>query len=236
MRKATTLLLCLALLVPALAQAQARVKFLKQSEYAGVILDGQEVDRGDLADSRRLAQLNDRQAQFNTAAMYHALGKHDSAISWYRRAALFRHPLAAYNLGLIYYEGRFVPHDLEASLRWLEVAAEAGYPQAQTQLAYMAFRGEIPGAGRAEEAGWYRQAALADDAVAQYNLGVMLWQGDGVEFDPIEGFAWLSLAAPKVDREGVIEDLVAGLSEREREEAEALRDALAQDIRPFVMR
>jgi TPR repeat protein len=222
------------LLVPTLGHAQARVKFLKHSDYAGVILDGREVDRADLQDARHLARLGDRQAQFNTGAMYHALGKYDGAIYWYRRAALFRHPLAAYNLGLLFYEGRHVAHDMDKALRWLEVAAQAGYPQAQ--LAYMTYRGEIPGAGRAEEADWYREAAFADDAVAQYNLGVMLWQGDGIERDPVEGFAWLSLAAPEVDRAEVLDDLEASLSDREREEALALRDALEEDIRPFVMR
>lgn len=236
MPKPLFLLLCIALLVPATGQGQAVVKHLKHSGYVGVILDGREVDRSDLQDAKHLAKLGDRQAQFNTAAMYHALGKFDTAVYWYRRAALFRHPLAAYNLGLLYYEGRHVKHDMADAVRWLEVASKAGYPQAQTQLAYMAYRGEIPGAGRMEEADWYRSAALRDDAIAQYNLGVMLWQGDGIAQDPVEGFAWISLAAPKVDREGVLDTLVAGMSATERAEADALRATLEDDIRPFVMR
>lgn len=104
MRRATWLLI-LGLVLPAACPAQALFKHLAHSGYDGPFMDARDIDRADLLDARHLARLGDVPAQYNTGAMYHALGRHDHAIYWYRRAELFGHPLAAYNLGLLFYEG-----------------------------------------------------------------------------------------------------------------------------------
>lgn len=216
--------------------AQARVKYLMHSGYAGRIESPADVDRSALRDARRLARLGDVNAQFNAAAMYHALGQVDSALYWYRRAALFRHPLAAYNLGLLHYEGQFIPRDLDEARRWLLVAGEAGYPPAQTHLAQMAYRDELSESGPAAEFDWYRKAAMQGEPVAQFNLGILYWKGYGVERDPVRAYAWVSLAAPALEDGQARQTMASALSDAEREAGLSLAERLEEEIRPFVMR
>jgi len=54
--------------------------------------------------------------------------------------------------------------------------------------------------GLAERA---RAPAMRGDVHAQYALGLIYAEGRGVEEDPVEAFAWLSLAALQGDRDAV---------------------------------
>lgn len=45
--------------------------------------------------------------------------------------------------------------------------------------------------------GYYKIAAFWADKLGQYNIGVMYLQGQGVEFDPVRGWAWLQLSAER---------------------------------------
>lgn len=237
MLRSTAIILSVTLLGwPMAGQPQARIKYLQHSGYVGDIENPADVDRAALRDARRLARLGNIDAQYNTGAMYHALGKIDTAVYWYRRAALFRHPLAAYNLGQLYYEGQFMPRDLDEARHWMRVAGEAGYPPAQTYLAQMAYRNELPESGPEAEFEWYRRAALQGGVIAQFNLGILFWKGQGVERDPVRAYAWMSLAAEELGEEAAAADIARSLSATEREDAEALAAELAGEIRPFVMR
>ena len=52
-------------------------------------------------------------------------------------AARLEHPLAAYNLGLLYLEGQLFPQDFARAAELFRVAAEAGSPEAQYALAIL---------------------------------------------------------------------------------------------------
>ena len=216
------------------SHAQARFKFLIPSGYSGAELPAT-VDRRDLLDARHMARLGDVASQFNTGAMYHALGNIKAATYWYHRAALFRHPLASYNLGVMYYEGQQVPHDLEAAVRWISVSAEAGYPPAQTLMGLMAYRDQLVDASPADEAGWYQKAALGGDPIAQFNLGVLYTRGYGVEKDLARGYAWLLMGAPEVGEDAVLEEVAPMLTAAELAAARSLRDELEEEITPYLL-
>lgn len=49
----------------------------------------------------------------------------------------------------------------------------------------------------AAAAGYYRLAAHWADKLAQFNLGLLYVNGDGVERDPLRGWAWIRLAAER---------------------------------------
>lgn len=215
--------------------AQSRVKYLIESGYAGTELTPSTVDRADLLDAKHLARLGDRQAQFTTGAMYHALGDSKSAVYWYRRAALFHHPIAAHNLATMYYMGDGVDRDLEAAERWFLVAAEVGYPQSQTQLGIMTYRGEVDIADRSE-ADWYSMAAMAGDPFGQYNLGVLLFNGNGVDQDMIRALAWLRLANKSLSVDDAIQTVVAALEADDIAQADQLAGELEEEILPPVFR
>ena len=229
------LLLLFTLVALPCVHAQSRVKYLIESGYAGTELTPSTVDRADLLDARRLARLGDRQAQFTTGAMYHALGDANSAVYWYRRAALFHHPIAAHNLATMYYMADGVERDIAAAERWFLVAAEAGYPQSQTQLGIMTYRGEVT-VEEYSEADWYREAAMGGDPFGQYNLGVLLFNGNGVEQDMVKALAWLKLANKVLSVDDAIKKVVATLPADEIAQADRLASELEDEISPPVFR
>ncbi len=180
------------LLFQTAVHSQSHIKYLAHSGYAGT--DLAKFDRTAYNDSRRLARLGDITAQFNLGVINHYRGEMKRAEYWYRRAALFRHPQAAYNLGLMYYRGDGVDQSFEDAFRWMQTAAEADFPRGQLQLGIMYYRGEGTAKDPAQEAYWYREAAEAGDPEAQFNLSVLHSMGSGVEHDPVAAYAWMRLA------------------------------------------
>lgn len=66
-------------------------------------------------------------------------GDYSGAVTSYRVAATQGTPEAAYNLGLMYYNGRGVQKDFVEAFKWYRMAAEEGYPSAQVVLGVMYF-------------------------------------------------------------------------------------------------
>lgn len=69
-------------------------------------------------------------------------------------------------------------------------------------LASSLARADFDAAGKAYAAGRYEEAfrqfqelARQGDHDAQFNIGAMLYRGEGVAADPVEGYAWVALAA-----------------------------------------
>jgi TPR repeat protein len=79
----------------------------------------------------------------------------------------------------------------------LRQAAELGDAESQYDLAYLYYKAgsdpRITGMVQSDKlaAQWYRKAAKQGHSRAQYNMAVLHLQGDGVERDPIEAYAWL---------------------------------------------
>ncbi len=225
------------LAIAASVAAQSHVRYLAHSGYAGADLKEQGFDGDAFRDARGLARLGDRRAQFNLAAMYHVRGEHSHAAYWYRKAALFRHPLAAYNLGLMYYHGEGVEQSFDEAYRWIEVAAKAGLPVAQLQLGIMIYRGEGTEPDPGREASWYQRAAEAGQAEAQYNLSVLYSMGEGVDHDLVAAYAWMQIAVESgVTAEGELNMLESLLSGEQRAAAESRVEQLRAEIKPRHLR
>ena len=86
-------------------------------------------------------------------------------------------------------------------------------------------------ARRAYRAKWYfsayhhyLSAARWADKFAQFNVGVMYLRGEGVDFDPVRGWAWIKLSAERnyPDMVRMAKDLYAMLDEEQREQARGI--------------
>jgi len=78
----------------------------------------------------------------------------------------------------------------------------------------------------------YKAAARWADKFAQYNVGIMHLRGEGTEYDPLRGWAWLELSAERgyPQFEEAADALWALFNEAERARAS---DILERDLEPF---
>lgn len=78
----------------------------------------------------------------------------------------------------------------------------------------------------------YKAAARWADKFAQYNVGIMHLRGEGAEYDPLRGWAWLELSAERgyPQFEDAADALWALFNAPERNRATAI---LEQDLLPY---
>jgi TPR repeat protein len=95
-------------------------------------------------------------------------------------AAKLGHPLAAYDLALLYMEGVLFPQDFTRAAELLRAAAQAGLPEAQYALGTLYKQGRGVAKDMAEATRLWGRAALADNSDAQVEFGISLFNGDGV--------------------------------------------------------
>lgn len=220
------------ILLPNQALTQSQVRYLATNEYVLSDLKNDNHSRAVIRDLRNLARLGNHKAEYNLGVAYQVRGDERRAALWYRRAALFRHPLASYNLALMHYHGDGVDRDLTQAYRWMEVSAKADFPLAQLQLALMIYRGEGAVRDPDAEAYWYRRAAFNGEPEAQYNLAVLYSVGEGVNADPARAYAWMELAGEhgmSVDTE--LNLLSAAMTREQKDQITRLKRELSQQIR-----
>ncbi len=66
-------------------------------------------------------------------------------MKWYRKASEQNHPLAQFNLGLMYAKGEGVPQDDAEAVRWIRRAADLGDAGAQFNLGMRYHRASVWG-------------------------------------------------------------------------------------------
>lgn len=116
----------------------------------------------------------------------------------YRAALVAWRPLAAkgntdamFNLGQAYRLGRGVPIDLAQAQGWYDRAAHAGHVDAEAQLGILLFQT----GNRASGLRWLKSAADKGEARAQLMFGTALFNGDGVERDPLAAYRYIAKSA-----------------------------------------
>jgi uncharacterized protein len=98
---------------------------------------------------------------------------------------------ALFNLGQAYRLGRGVKLDLAAAQGMFERAARLGHLDAQTSLGLMLFQD----GNRISAMRWLKSAAERGEPRALLVYGTALFNGDGVEADPVKAYAYVSRAA-----------------------------------------
>lgn len=117
---------------------------------------------------------------------------------------------AQYQAGMAWLTGTGTKPDRRVALRWLERAAAQDDIEAQLQLADLYFNASTSEQPRARQ--WLERAARLGSATAQYRLGTSYLKGHGGAADPLEAYAWLSLAL--LNGEPLAEPGVAQLATR----------------------
>eukprot|EP00656_Telonema_subtile_P034313 TRINITY_DN38413_c0_g1_i1.p1 TRINITY_DN38413_c0_g1~~TRINITY_DN38413_c0_g1_i1.p1 ORF type:complete len:184 (-),score=26.90 TRINITY_DN38413_c0_g1_i1:41-592(-) len=100
------------------------------------------------------------------------------------------HPLAYYNLGVLYEKGRGVPQDLHLAFTHYTEAAKRGVKQALFNLGVMHAEGKGVGRDFKQAAEYYKQASEVGDAHAQNNLAALYANGLGVALNYGEAVRW----------------------------------------------
>ena len=122
-------------------------------------------------------------------------GDYATALREFRPLAERGDPVAQFNLGLMYDNGKGVPEDDRQAVFWWRKAAEQGDAAAQFNLGLMYDNGEgVPEDDR-QAVFWWRKAAEQGDAAAQLNLGFMYGNGEGVPEDDRQAMLWYRKAA-----------------------------------------
>ena len=122
-------------------------------------------------------------------------GKLQEAVKLFSDTAEVGDPVGAYGMGVLYFQGKGVPKDMEKSSHWFQIAAQKGYAPAQYNLgnAYLYGRGIGKDLDQAER--WWRKAAQQDYTRAQFNLGALLYGGGATQAMREEGIAWFRTSA-----------------------------------------
>jgi hypothetical protein len=98
------------------------------------------------------------------------------------------------SLAILYQEGRYVPRDELAAIKWSHMAAEQGYAPAEFTLGLLYGRRGLM-QNYAEAVKWYRKAAEQGQAAAMNNLGNLYSSGEGgLTQDYAEAYKWWILA------------------------------------------
>jgi len=116
---------------------------------------------------------------------------------WLERAALTDDHDAQYDIGLLYYNDQYFPHDYSKAFMWFKKAAEGGHSTAEFWTGYMYDCGSGTAQNDAEAARWYKLAAAAGEWAAQYNLAQMYEEGRGVERSVLKAVYWYKKAAQR---------------------------------------
>ncbi len=183
------------------------------------------LDARDLDEIRKNAEKGDANAQFELGARFYfgngVPQNKEEAGRWYRMAAMNGHPLARYDLGIMYgkhedrlalisaaqygnpdaqyrlgnlhYYGNGVARDFVEAEKWFLRAAEMGNPLAQYQLGLMMASQQK----MAEAVHWLSKSARKGNFLAQFALAGILEEGRGVSQDFDDAIRWYQRVAEK---------------------------------------
>jgi TPR repeat protein len=138
---------------------------------------------------------NSARLLFQLGRAYQKANNFPAAVAQFRKAADLNHPLAQFDLGYMYENGRGVSKDDQQALTWIRKAADQGLAAAQLNLGLMYQNGQGVPKDDKQAAVWFGKAADQNDVVAQFNLGVMYTNGQGVAKDYQQAVGWFRKAA-----------------------------------------
>lgn len=95
---------------------------------------------------------------------------YEAGMRVFRPAAERGDPIAQYNLGRLYSQGRGAPADFAQAIVWFRKAAEQGHAGAEARLGEMLDKGWGAPRDSAQAAAWYRKAAAQGNADAAADL------------------------------------------------------------------
>ena len=128
-----------------------------------------------------------------------------------RRDAANGDPVAQYNLGERYAEGKGVDQDAVEAVKWYRKASDQGAALGDYGLGNAYEHGAGVPQDQMRAAEWYRKAADKGLAKAQFSLGLAYEDGRGVPRDYLQAHKWANLAASRA--QGELREMAAKLRE-----------------------
>jgi TPR repeat protein len=125
------------------------------------------------------------------------LKDHAEAVRLLEEAAKLKHPLAAYDLGLLYLQGQEVSQDYGRAASLFQLAADAGNPEAQYALANMYKEGQGVPKDIARYAELLAKASIAGNLEAMVEFGIAQFNGTGTPKQQTAGAQLLLKAAQR---------------------------------------
>lgn len=110
----------------------------------------------------------------------------------------------AYEIGMIYYEGKKESKDLEKAFYYFELASKKDEPRAQCMLGNMYFMGIGVKKDYAKALPLYKKSADNGNTVAMYALGLAYINGGGVKQSSSEAKKWFQQVVEKSDNTDAI--------------------------------
>ena len=98
---------------------------------------------------------------------------------WLAAAAKLGHPIAAYDLALLYMEGELFPRDFGRAAQLLSISAQAGNPR-PNMLSAPSIRRDAACQGHARSGTAVRARRAGDETDAEVEYAIDLFNGDGV--------------------------------------------------------
>ncbi|HEY2179115.1 MAG TPA: tetratricopeptide repeat protein [Caulobacteraceae bacterium] len=96
--------------------------------------------------------------------------EYETALAFFRPAAERGDPVAQYDLGRLYSQGRGAAPDYPQAIVWFRKAAAQGHADAQTRLGELLARGQGAPKDLPQALAWYRKAAAQGNADALFAL------------------------------------------------------------------
>lgn len=103
--------------------------------------------------------------------------------------------ISQFFLGMLYFQGDFVPKDYAESFKWLKKSAEGGNVNAMNAVGNMYYEGLGIEKDYSEALKWYLQAAEKNHPMAMFNAGNMYFEGEGTPKDYDETLKWFKKSA-----------------------------------------
>ncbi|GAB6069447.1 hypothetical protein JCM30760_05440 [Thiomicrorhabdus hydrogeniphila] len=133
--------------------------------------------------------------EYKIAVLNQNLGNHQVAIKHFRSAAALQSIKATIELGIIYFEGKFVERNYTKAMKFYNKAASMDDLTAMFLIGDMYHRGVGVSQNSAVAYRWFKKAADRGHSLSQNNVGAMYDKGDGVKQNYDEAFKWYKKAA-----------------------------------------
>ena len=145
-----------------------------------------QIDQEDLLEVEELIANGDYDGMYGWAYEHHERDDVSQimakVVQCYEECIRQNMPLAALNLGTLYYEGRYVRQDYQKAFELYKIAADAGESKAISNLGYCYYYGRHQEVDYDKAYEYFLKGALLfDDANCLYKLGDMYLQGYHVE-------------------------------------------------------
>jgi len=132
---------------------------------------------------------------YQTAVRTHKWANDKERFNLYAKAAQLDHPIAQFNLGMMYTNGKSVTIDHQQAVYWYEKSAAQEFSTAQYRLGEMYYlaKGGLP-RNLNKAIALFTLAAAQNEAGAQLNLAMIYGSGEGYSGDSKLAFSWLQRA------------------------------------------